>query len=91
MLALSIKPYEIPFLEAIEKGRRPAYFDPCDRIGYTLKRLADIGLLAIQYGKNAFDVKIELTGLGRDTLEMKRSDNYDVVKDGRTTWFNFYY
>ena len=91
MFALSINPTEAAYLQALEAGRRPQPGTPWNLAVATLKRLASIGLIAFKGGEVAVCNEIEVTSLGRDTLEMKRDGDFEEVNIGGTSWYNFYY
>ena len=91
MLAISLNPTEIAYLHALEAGRRPTGAVSWNLAVATLKRLASIGLIAFRDGLATYSNEIEVTSLGRTTLEMKKDGDFDKVDIGGISWYNFYY
>ena len=90
MFALSINSTEIAYMQALEAGRRPQPGTSWNLAVATLKRLASVGLIAFK-GEVAVYNEIEVTSLGKDTLEMKRDGDFEEVNIGGISWYNFYY
>ena len=91
MLALSLNPTELAYLQAIDDGRRPTGSTSWNLAVTMLKHLASIGLIAFRDGLVAYSNEIKVTSLGRTTLEMKRDGDFDKVEIGGISWYNFYY
>lgn len=91
MLAISINPTEIAYLQALDAGRRPMNGTVWNLAVATLKRLASLGLIAFRDGLVTYSNEIEITSLGKSTLEMKREGDFEKVDIGGISWCNFYY
>lgn len=91
MLAISLTPIEIACLQALDADRRPVSAASWGRAVDALKRLASIGLIAFRDGLVTYSNEIEVTSLGKSTLEMKREGDFEKVDIGGISWYNFYY
>jgi hypothetical protein len=91
MLAISLNPTEVAYLQALNAGRRPMSGTVWNLAVATLKRLAALGLIAFRDGLISYSNEIEVTSLGKSTLEMKRDGDFEKVDIGGISWYSFYY
>ena len=91
MLAISLTPIEIACLQALDADRRPVSAASWSRAVDALRRLASIGLIAFRDGLITYSNEIEVTNLGKTTLEMKRRGDFEKVCTGGVSWYSFYY
>lgn len=91
MLAISLNPTEVAYLQALNAGRRPMTGTVWNLAVATLKRLASLGLIAFRDGLISCGNEIEVTSLGRDTVQMHHDGDFDKVDIGGISWYSFYY
>ena len=91
MLAISLNPTELAYLNALNAGRRPMGGAVWNLAVATLKRLASLGLIAFRDGLVSYSSEIEVTSLGKSTIEMKNEGDFEEVYTGNISWYNFYF
>ena len=93
MLAISLNPTEVAYLNALNEGRRPMSGAVWDFAAATLKRLAALGLIAFRAhnGLVSYGNEIEVTNLGRSAIAMKNEGDFEKVDIGGIAWYNFYF
>ena len=91
MLAISLNPTEVAYLQALNDGRRPMSATVWNLAVATLKRLASLGLIAFRDGLVSCSGEIEVTSLGQATIEMKRDGDFEKVDIGGISWYTFCY
>lgn len=91
MLAISLNPSEVAYLNALNEGRRPMNGTVWNLAVATLKRLASLGLIAFHDGLVSYGSEIEVTNLGKSTIAMKNEGDFEKVDIGGIAWYNFYF